>query len=200
MRKLCLAVLMVALVQFAAHATVLTFGPACGSGECTMPANYGGFNWDANFFIEANDAYMGNYGNTYGAPSGAGAFNGFGVMTVQMSNGSPFNFNGVAVTAWAGSDSFQSYSSTTITIDAYDASNNFLGSCGAALSPSSYNFLSCNINGVTTLTFNNDGVDGHWWLMDNFTYNQTTTPEPASLVLLGSGLVGLVGMLRRKRL
>jgi hypothetical protein len=108
-------------------------------------------------------------------------------------------FNGADFSSFAGNDAYQSYSSTTITIDAYDAGSNFLGSCGASLSPSSYNFLTCNIANVSTLVFHNDtGTSGRWWLMDDFTYNQSATPEPGSLMLLGSGVVGLAGMLRRK--
>jgi len=150
-------------------------------------------------YSQANDTYMSSYGNTYGAPSGAAAFNAFGDDGTSVSSASPFFFNGADFTSWAGNDSYQSYSSTTITIDAYDALSNFLGSCGATLSPSSYNFVNCNIANVSTLVFHNDiGTAGHWWLMDDFTYNGTTTPEPGTLVMFGSGVLGLAGVIRRR--
>jgi len=43
-----------------------------------------------------------------------------------------------------------------------------------------------------------DQNDGHWAFDALNVGNVTTTPEPASLALLGSGVLGLVGVLRRK--
>jgi hypothetical protein len=51
------------------------------------------------------------------------------------------------------------------------------------------------------LTFNgtgliNDVTDGYWG--PDFGFSGTVVPEPGSLMLLGSGIVGLAGVLRRK--
>ncbi len=40
--------------------------------------------------------------------------------------------------------------------------------------------------------------DAFWGPNFGWTTGQTTTPEPGSLMLLGTGIVGLAGMLRRK--
>jgi len=40
--------------------------------------------------------------------------------------------------------------------------------------------------------------DGHSYFGPNFSYGSTSTPEPGTLVLLGSGLLGAVGVVRRK--
>ena len=114
-----------------------------------------------------------------------------------MTRSTPFTFNGADFTSFATNDAYWQYSSRAITIGAFDAANNFVGSCGATLSPNSYNFLTCNIANVTTLVFYNDG-ENTGWLMDDFTYNAGTTPEPGTLVLLGSSVLGIFGTLRRK--
>src|ERR1035438_4144494 len=53
----------------------------------------------------------------------------------------------------------------------------------------------------SSLVFNgtgliNDVTDGYWG--PNFGWDPTPTPEPGSLMLLGTGVLGLAGMLRRK--
>ncbi len=199
MRKLCLTVLLILALPMISFATVLTFGPLC-NGSCvgTSLGTYGGFTWSGDMYAIGDGYYDSTYGNSYGAPSGGAAYNGFGDTPTSLSSATPFTFNGADFSSFAGNDSYQSYSSTSILIDAYDASSMFLGSCGATLSPSSYNFVNCNISNVSALAFYNSGGGGLWWLMDNFTYNGTATPEPGTLVMFGSGIVGLAGLLRRK--
>jgi hypothetical protein len=200
MRKLWLTALVILALPMFTYATVLTFGPLC-NGNCvgTSLGNYGGFTWSSDMYAIGNGYYEGNYGNTYGAPSGGAAYNGFGDDGTSVTRATPFTFNGADFSSFAGNDSYQSYSSTTVLIDAFDASNNSLGHCGATLSPSGYNFVTCNIANVSTLVFHNDiGFAGHWWVMDDFTYNGTATPEPGTLVMFGSGLLAAAGMIRRR--
>ena len=93
-----------------------------------------------------------------------------------MTRSTPFTFNGADFTSFATNDAYWQYSSRAITIGAFDAANNFVGSCGATLSPSSYNFLTCNIADVTTLVFYNDGENTGW----------LRTTSPTTLVPLPS--------------
>jgi hypothetical protein len=52
-----------------------------------------------------------------------------------------------------------------------------------------------NMSG-TSFTFSDLPSGAGYWLMDNVVYN--STPEPGTLALLGSGVLGALGMLRRK--
>jgi hypothetical protein len=205
-RKLWLAALLVVIaVPVLTQADVVTFGPLCGT-SCTgtlVPDGYGNpnFTWGGSFYAYGNDPYMATYGNTYGAPSGAFAYNGFGDSPITMSSSTPFFFNGADFSTWAGSDSYQSYSSMTITIQGYDASHMLIGTVEATLSPDSFNFVTADFSNVSSLVFTNDcgSCSGLWWTMDDFTYNQQgTTPEPGTLVMFGSGVLAAAGVIRRR--
>ena len=66
--------------------------------------------------------------------------------------------------------------------------------------------VTLNWAGVDEVTFTPSGGTNHGWggsgehfIIDNLTTNGVaTTPEPGTLVMLGSGVVGLAGLLRRK--
>jgi hypothetical protein len=51
-------------------------------------------------------------------------------------------------------------------------------------------------NAFTTVTISNLSQDA--WGIDDVSYNGTSTPEPSSLLLLGSGILGFAGVARRK--
>jgi hypothetical protein len=55
-------------------------------------------------------------------------------------------------------------------------------------------------NGGPEITSIELSSDGSAFEVDNLSYGITATPEPGSLMLLGSGLVGLAGMLMRSKM
>lgn len=197
MRKsVCLAIVTAVILGCgSAWAGVLTFGPATTPGNFNgMPANYGGFVWGPNWGVMSNGYYDSVYQNSYGAPSGAAASNEGGVLSVTTSSNSVFNFDGALFSAFAANDSFQGFSSTTITVNGYNGTT-LVGSATMNLTPNGFTYLNASLNGVDRLDFLSSGSP-QWWLMDNFTYN--STPEPGSLLLFGTGLLALVRSLKRK--
>lgn len=53
--------------------------------------------------------------------------------------------------------------------------------------------------GVANLHFTNFGIPGATiWRLSSGTYTLNSVPEPSSIMLLGTGVVGLVAKLRRK--
>jgi hypothetical protein len=66
--------------------------------------------------------------------------------------------------------------------------------------PTTINFTVTSASGA--LAFTNESAAGdHTYMLDNVTLTQTSTtaPEPATVALLGGGLLALAGVARRRR-
>ena len=181
-----------------ASADTLYFDDITGDDYVQIPSNYGGFSWDANWHVMSDSYFSSEYGNTYGSPSGEyAAYNGFGVLSVTMGSGVDFDFNGAYFAGWGENDATWFRSATSITVNGYN-NGVLVGSASTALSENSYTWLQADLIGVDELRFVSSAAF-HWWLMDNFTYNETAgnvVPTPGAAAG-GLALLSL-GALRRR--
>jgi len=179
-----------------AEATVLTFDDLASTQKYEIiPSGYGGLNW--NGFGYAYAPSFSYSGFQLGRVSDDHvAFNlGAGAATVS---GSLFDFNGVYLTAaWRSGLNIrvQGFKGEDL-IDERTVVANWY-------SPTWFDF---NFSGIDRVVFESFGGtdsarlegEGAHFVMDNFTFNENApVPEPATMLLLASGLVGLAG-LRRK--
>ena len=75
-----------------------------------------------------------------------------------------------------------------VTEDAYDIHGMHIGTAnisGVPVANWGTNFININAAGISYVTFTGD-----FYVLDNLTFTGSTTPEPGSLVLFGSGLIG----------
>jgi hypothetical protein len=174
-----------------ASASVISFDDVPGAvstgNNNAVPNGYGGLNWNNMYVLHENYyTIIENVGYANGAVSGQWvAYNGYGGMAVT-SAGDDFDFIGAYFTAaW--------YDDNVVTINGFD-DGVLKFTIATALSTQTPLWVAANFTSIDRLEF----TTSNWqFAMDDFTFNATAVPEPATLILLGLGLIGMAG-LRRK--
>ena len=199
MKKALLALAILALPVMALPAqTTLTFDDI-GCGICAVPNGYGGLNW--NNFYALNTTSEPPSGYHPGTTSGQYvAFNGSGVPASVTQGSDPFAFNSGQFTAAWNDNLNLDVTGLVGGVPTYFASYIL-----SATAPTLLTFNWANLSEVDFISSGgtqHSGYDqgsGTQFALDDLTINSSAVPEPASAALLGTGLVGLYGVIRRRR-
>jgi PEP-CTERM motif-containing protein len=149
-----------------------------------------GFTWNGNFDFGENLVWTGN--PNFGVGSG-------GPFVIELAN--PVGGIGFGIQA----DLFGPFLAS---VDIYDSHLNymttlsFLGNSSSSLAGDNLfigiqDKTAVNIGALVIHTDSGDPIWANDFALDAVSFNYTT-PEPGSLMLLGSGLIGVAGVIRRK--
>ena len=165
-----------------------------------VPTGYAGFTWSGTggyWGIEPNSYYRSDYANSFNFPSNPNAVinespSQLGATQMVISSPTAFDFDGASFGTWTAYNTQNYYGASSLTITGKLGST-VVGATTFALSPGALSWHELDFLGIDTLIFDvTAGSAGRYFLMDNFTYATAHAPIPPSMLLLGSGLVGLV--------
>ena len=172
-----------------AGGTVLTFDSVASGTYSSIALSGVTFSADAGNLIWIDNAYIGQF-NTFGTQSLHNNYDPQSFNTLTMTFSSPVSAFGFF---WGASDS-------QWTLNAYDASSTLIESFLLPVTGGSNagDFVGLIDPGIASATL--VGTGGDFIFIDNFAFSgASSVPEPASMVLLGSGLVGILWLRRRAR-
>lgn len=191
---------LIAIAPMPSLSATLTFDDISLGSEAPIPNGYGGFNWSNMYYLNSASYSIQNSGYVRGTVSGDYvAFNAFANPgdVLAISSGDTFDFNSTYLTAAWNHD-------LNINVQGY-LNGSLVYNQTVVVSDDASTLFNFNYLGIDQLKFVSfGGTDagtpggGEHFVMDNFTYNAQAVPEPATIGLMGLGLLGFV-LTRRKR-